>query len=42
MHTVNNLNNFVEENNYNAKLTLPSGLKEGKKVKLYKGIPNDR
>ena len=39
MHTVNNLNNFVEENNYNAKLTLPLGLKEGKKVKLYKGIP---
>ena len=39
MHTVNNLNNFVEKNNYNAKLTLPPGLTKGKEVKLYEGLP---
>jgi|TARA_R110002051_G_scaffold264863_1_gene324784 hypothetical protein len=39
MHTVNNLNNFIEENNYKANLSLPSGLKKGNEVRLYKGIP---
>ena len=39
MCTMINLNNFVEENNYNAKLTLPLGLTKGKEVKLYEGLP---